>query len=251
MTLLNELKRRKVAQAIFGYLTASAAILIIIKVLSEGFGASPRIFQASVVAALMILPFAVWLAWAYDLKPEGVEATGKAPGQAKLALPWHRVAMPITASVLIFTGSLAFFSLSSGTGLHDENLVAVLPFRVSGPPDIQYLRNGAMELLAANLVSAPRAADPGSVLSAYARVVIDPQRQATVKEAEHVARAVGAGQVVMGSVVGTAARFTMHASMISFGSGRTTSGTVQGSSDSLEIAVARLAEQLVAGKKVP
>ena len=67
MTLLNELKRRKVAQAIFGYLVASAAVLIIIKVLSEDFGASTRIFQASVVAVLMILPFAVWLAWAYDL----------------------------------------------------------------------------------------------------------------------------------------------------------------------------------------
>jgi hypothetical protein len=251
MTLLKELKRRKVLQATFGYILAATAILVITKVLADGFGASDRIFQIGVVVALMIFPFAVWLAWTYDLKPEGVEATGRAPEQTKLALPWHRVAMPITASVLILTGSLAFFSLSSGTGLHDENLVAVLPFRVSGTPDIEYLRNGAMELLAANMVANPRAADPGNVLSAYARVVIDAQRQATVKEAEHVARAVNAGNVIMGSVVGTAAHFTMNATLISFVSGRTTSATVQGSSDSLEVAVARLAEQLVAGRQIP
>jgi TolB-like protein len=217
----------------------------------DAFDASPLITRAVIVLALVILPFAIWLAWTYDLKEQGVERTGGEAQPAQIALPWHRIAFPVTISVLMLTGSLAFFSLNSNAAALDSELVAVLPFRVNAGNDLEYLRNGMMEMLAARLNQSGglHAADPATVLAAYARIAGGEQAVLPLSRAEQVAHEVGAGQLVTGSVVGTSAQLTVTATLVSLATGQSTSGSIQASASNLQRAASDLMTQLLETQK--
>jgi tetratricopeptide (TPR) repeat protein len=131
----------------------------------------------------------------------------------------------------------------------NPKLVAILPFRTSGASsELAWLHEGLVDLLAAKLAGGGelRAAEPTSVLGAWHRVggsesTADPQHAAL-----EIARGLGAGRLIDGSVVGTPAHLTITASL------RTASGRLSGSSasadgpiDSLTVLVDRLAGRLL------
>jgi tetratricopeptide (TPR) repeat protein len=80
----------------------------------------------------------------------------------------------------------------------DPNAVAILPFRVSGPPDAQYLREGMVDLLNVGLdgFAGWRVLQP----RAFLRQVGAPDRVIPVSEAARLARDAGAATFVVGSV---------------------------------------------------
>ena len=99
----------------------------------------------------------------------------------------------------------------------DPNLVAIVPFRVNGAvPALGYLREGVVDLVAARLTGegGARAADPNSVMAAW--------RQAAGSEADDLpervvlwlARRLGAGQLLLGGVVGTPDHLALSASLL-------------------------------------
>jgi hypothetical protein len=131
----------------------------------------------------------------------------------------------------------------------NPKLVAILPFRTSGASsELAWLHEGLVDLLAAKLAGGGelRAAEPTSVLGAWHRVggsesTADPQHAAL-----EIARGLGAGRLIDGSVVGTPAHLTITASL------RTASGSESGSSasadgpiDSLTVLIDRLAGRLL------
>jgi serine/threonine-protein kinase len=131
----------------------------------------------------------------------------------------------------------------------DPNLVAVVPFRVKGAvPALGYLREGVVDLVAARLTGegGARAVDPNSVMAAW--------RQAAGSEADdlperivlELARRLGAGQVVLGSVVGTPDHLALTASLLPVrGGGARADAKVEGAADSLPRLVDRLISQLI------
>lgn len=132
----------------------------------------------------------------------------------------------------------------------NPNLIAILPFRTSGADaSLAYLQDGMAELLSAEFTGdgGANSVDPGVVARAMARAAKS-GHEVDREDAVTIARQLGAGQVLMGSVVGTRARMTITASVLNVESGdtRARSIMVEGSADSLAAVVGRLAVRLQA-----
>jgi hypothetical protein len=90
-------------------------------------------------------------------------------------LTWARTLLGgFLAFSLLFAGAALHALLtrrSTATGGPDPQLVAIMPFRVTGDPSLSYLGEGMIDLLAAKLSGdvGPRAADPRPVLNAWRR----------------------------------------------------------------------------------
>jgi serine/threonine-protein kinase len=132
----------------------------------------------------------------------------------------------------------------------DANLVAVLPFRTAGAdPSVQYLRQGMVDLMQAKLTGegGPRAADARSVLAAVRDAGGGDAEDLPEDAVAAVARKVGAGRVLQGSIVGPADHLVVNASLVSVTDGRTlTQTSVAGPRDSLFVLIDRLTAQLLA-----
>jgi tetratricopeptide (TPR) repeat protein/TolB-like protein len=132
----------------------------------------------------------------------------------------------------------------------DTNLVAVLPFRTAGAdPSVQYLRQGMVDLMQAKLTGqgGPRAADARSVLAAVRDAGGSDAQDLSEDAAAGVARKLGAGRVLQGSLVGAPDRLVMSAALVAVPGGRTLAqASVTGPKDSLFVMVDRLTAQLLA-----
>jgi serine/threonine-protein kinase len=125
--------------------------------------------------------------------------------------------------------------------------VAVLPFDVSAAaPDLAWLGDGMVDLFSIQLSgdTALKVADPRAVLGAWYRARA---RGDTTGAADaRLARRIGAGRVVEGTVVGSPARLVLSASIRPVGEHQPGPRvTVTGSADSLPVLVDRLTAQLV------
>ena len=145
------------------------------------------------------------------------------------------------------------------------DVVAVLPFALeTADPSLAFLREGAADLLVRLLGdgAGPRGVASAAVLSAldaWRGAADDPSRATTVarsaagvagaerQRAIAVARAVGAGEVLVGRAAGTPARLTLSAVLLDAATGaERATAAVTGSADSLAALVDALAVRLVA-----
>lgn len=130
----------------------------------------------------------------------------------------------------------------------DRNVIAILPFRVSGAdPALAYLANGMPELLAGEFdgEGGPAAIEPGTVLRAWARASrgVNADRRLALQ----LAGALGAGQALLGAVVGSMRRVNITASIVDVPDGRVRVAqvTVAGPPDSLTALLSGLAARLL------
>ena len=132
----------------------------------------------------------------------------------------------------------------------DANLVAVLPFRTAGAdPSVQYLRQGMVDLMQAKLTGegGPRAADARSVLAAVRDAGGGDSQDLTEDAAQGVAKKIGAGRLLQGSIVGPADHLVMNATLLAVPGGKTLAQTsVTGHRDSLFVLIDRLTARLLA-----
>jgi serine/threonine-protein kinase len=130
----------------------------------------------------------------------------------------------------------------------DAGVVAVLPFRTVGP-EIGYLGEGMVDLLAAKLTGegGPRAIDPRTLISAWRRAVGNGPADLPERQALALCGRLGAGQMLVGSLVRPAGRLVITASWIAAPEGRRVADArVEGAPDSLAFLVDRLVAQLLA-----
>ena len=130
----------------------------------------------------------------------------------------------------------------------DPRAVAIFPFRVSGAePSLAYLREGVVELLAVKLTGegGPRAVDPSAALSAWRRQAGSSGDELDRAGALVLARTLGAGKAVQGSIVGSPARLTFTAALVG-GGGDDARVSVEGPLDSLSVLMDRLTAGLLA-----
>ena len=132
----------------------------------------------------------------------------------------------------------------------DANLVAVMPFRVAGAdPSVQYLRQGMLDLLQAKLTGegGARAADTRSVLAAVRDAGGTDTQDLDGSAVTAVARKIGAGRVLQGSIVGPPDHLVISATLLAMPGGGTVAQTsVTGPKDSLFVLIDRLTGQLLA-----
>ncbi|NNC65997.1 MAG: protein kinase [Gammaproteobacteria bacterium] len=123
--------------------------------------------------------------------------------------------------------------------------VAVLPFTVRGSPDIEYLGQGMVDILATKLDGAGnwRSVDPRAILGSLGGVgsSIDPSA------GEKVAAKVGADRFILGSIIEVGGTLQVRASVYSSAGDREpiASGSAEGPADELFSMVDELAAQLL------
>ncbi|MEO7362671.1 MAG: serine/threonine-protein kinase, partial [Gemmatimonadaceae bacterium] len=130
-----------------------------------------------------------------------------------------------------------------------DNVIAVAPFKVSGAAQpVQYLREGVADLMV------PQLASIDSMRPISSRQMFDSWRRAAgsmdvdleESEALKTAAKLGAGQLVLGTVAGTAQNLVMSASLKRVRNGATiASATEEGIADSAVAMTARLTTKLL------
>jgi hypothetical protein len=129
----------------------------------------------------------------------------------------------------------------------DPNRIAVLPFHVTTADTL--LGEGVAELLSAEFTGerGPRAAHMGTVLRAWRQAGGAPRAPLPTSDAIRAARAIGAGLLVDGTIVGIGQRLTVSANVVTVPAGQTRRATpVSGSADSLDVLLRRFSTNLIA-----
>jgi serine/threonine-protein kinase len=158
------------------------------------------------------------------------------------------VVVPLVVAVLLIAaGATLYWWPKSVTA--DTSVVAVVPFRVvSRDSGLAYLSEGMMDLFAAKLNSetGPRSVDPQRVMQRW-RAAAEGRADLPEGEALQLAKGLGAGRLLTGSILGDSERVVVSASVLDVATGRARQqATVDGRHDSLPYLVDRLAGQLLA-----
>jgi serine/threonine protein kinase/TolB-like protein len=163
------------------------------------------------------------------------------------------LALALAAFALLAIGIAARDKLrhrSEGAPALDPSLVAVLPFRVSAADSgLASLREGMVDLLHAKLTGEAglRAADPRAVLSVWHRLKVSGSDDVPAAAALDAGRQLGAGQLLIGSVVAVRDRLVVTASLLDAGSGQSRAqASTEGPADSLGALLDRLSAELLA-----
>ena len=165
-------------------------------------------------------------------------------------LPWRLIAAGVgvaTATTWLWLAS----HRGTAASRVDDNVITVAPFRLSADPSLSYLREGIVDLLAANLTGEGglRATDPRATLAAWRRAGGE-RDEVTEQRARELARDLGAARVLLGSVVGSERRIVISAMVVDVGdSRRRTDIRVEDPADSLARLIDRLTAQILAGHR--
>jgi eukaryotic-like serine/threonine-protein kinase len=160
----------------------------------------------------------------------------------------RREMIALVAAVVILA-IVGYLARPRPTAALDPNLVAVFPFRVRGAaPELGYLREGMIDLMAVRLTGegGARAADPGAVMVAWRRAAGSEADDLPEGDAVGLARRLGAGQLLLGGVVGTPGHVALTASLLPVKEGSSRAeARAEGPADSLPQLVDRLIAQLI------
>jgi TolB-like protein len=173
------------------------------------------------------------------------EATPQAPGKHRSLRT--KIAAATTGIAILVGGAAYVLRPAPGAPAPDPGLVAVLPFRIVGAgPELAWLSEGLVDLLSVKLggEGGMRAVATASVLSAWQGTAHASDRGPDAML--RLARSLGAGHMLEGTVLGTARRVTLSASLVPVQSGASgTQASVEGPVDSLSALVDLLAGRIL------
>jgi len=157
----------------------------------------------------------------------------------------------IAAGVLVIAavGAWAALRPSGGASL-DPDLVAVLPFRINTTgADLGYLREGMVDLMATFLTGdrgTARSVEPSSVIAEWKKASGGTGNDLTEAESEALARILGAGMVMSGSIVGDESKLVIRASLTEIGfRGKAYQANVEGPAVQMNSLLGQLVGQLL------
>jgi serine/threonine-protein kinase len=211
-SLVERVRSARLFRVLGVYAIASWAVLQAIDLLASQFGLPPWFFP--IALGLLLVGFPIVLATALmQSRPapcdEVAVATQSAKGQSGLGrlLTWRGA---LTSGTLAFValatiGAGVVWLRNSGRDLRPD-AVAVMPFHVIGTEETQLWREGLVDLLATALDATGEfhSSDPRAVLNRWRAIVPDPNELAEPEKAAEVAGSLGAGRVILGSLIQTA-----------------------------------------------
>ena len=141
--LFEELKRRNVFRVVIAYLAAGWLVLQVVQLVLESTSAPDWVMQVFLLAVAVGFPFAVLLAWAYEMTPEGIKREKEVGRSNSITQQTGRKLNLTIIIVLVAAVALLLFdkfALQTDTASSVETTdksVAVLPFvsMSSGPDD--------------------------------------------------------------------------------------------------------------------
>src|SRR5438105_7795303 len=119
-----ELQRRKVYRVAAAYIIAAGFIIQIGSAIFPAWELPNWTLRLVIVLLLVGFPIALILAWAYDVTPEGIQATPRVPGGHRR----RNIILLVAAGAIISTAA-GFFLLPRASARKIDKSVAVLPFQ--------------------------------------------------------------------------------------------------------------------------
>lgn len=174
--------------------------------------------------------------------PSGETRAESAPPPAR-----SRLLLGVVAVLVMAAG--AWWMLGRSSTSADDATIAVAPFRVGGAaPEARYLREGLGDIIVPQLQTLPEVSATGMrvMLDRWRRVAGSAEDDLDDKDALRAAIDAGAGQLILGDVVGTRERLTVNARLIRTRDGREMArARVDGSADSVFSLATRLVTTLL------
>ena len=198
-----EMKRRRVFRALFGYGIVAFAVLQIIEPVMHGLNLPEWVLKATVVALGLGFPFTLVLAWAFDVKGGRIEKAGAPRGRWLLVLLVLGIAIGAPGVGWVFWKSHRATAADGGSPS-----IAVLPFSDLSPAkDQDWMCDGIAEeiLDALCTVSGLRVAARSSSF----------QYKGKPADVREMARALGVSTLLEGSVRKVGDRLRVSARLVS------------------------------------
>src|SRR5512132_2322863 len=185
-----ELQRRKVYRVAAAYVIAAGFIIQMGSAILPAWELPNWTFRLVVVLLLIGFPLALMLAWAFDVTPEGIQATEKTAAETHL----RRNMIILVAAGVIVSAVAGFFLLPRASGRNIDKSIAVLPFEnLSGDPDNAYFADGIQDDILTNL---SKIGD----LKVISRTSVMSYRGSGTRNARDIGKALGVATLVEGSV---------------------------------------------------
>ncbi len=191
-----ELKRRKVYRVAVAYVIAAGGIIQIASAIFPAWELPNWALRLTVVLLLIGFPPALLLAWAFDVTPEGIQATPSiAPEQGSEVARRHRrrnITLLVGSGVLL-SAIAGFFLLPRAAATKMEKSIAVLPFEnFSDKTENAYFADGIQDDILTNL---SKIGD----LKVISRTSVTPYR-GKQKSVRQIGKELGVGAILEGSV---------------------------------------------------
>jgi TolB-like protein/Flp pilus assembly protein TadD len=217
-TFFQELKNRRVYRVALGYVIAGSATVQVVGTVLPIFHAPDWAQQLFVVLVALGFPFALVLAWSFDVEAGTIKKASAGPGGTAVS---NRRRVWIVAAVGLVVAMLGlgayWFWHPWTTKLHlkaeagpaiTEKSIAVLPFEnLSDDKQNAYFADGVQDEILTNLA---RVAD----LKVISRTSVMQYKSGAQRNLRDIAKALGVSHVVEGSVQRSAGRVRVSAQLI-------------------------------------
>jgi len=214
-SLLERVKSARLVRILVVYLAVSWGVIQALDILSQQFTLPDWFFPAGIGLLLVGLPIIVATALLQGGLTQRAQDATPATAIQEPRTSWSQPRSLLTWKRAIFGGVLSFAALSSmglalilsrdpGGELQDD-VVAVMPFQSVGG-ETELWREGLVDLVSTALdgTGAYHASDPRAVLIRWNKEIGGTEELAAPEEAAVVAAKLGAGNMILGSVITTA-----------------------------------------------
>jgi TolB-like protein/Flp pilus assembly protein TadD len=184
-----ELQRRKVYRVAAAYIIAAGFIIQISSAVFPAWELPNWAFRLVVVLLLIGFPITLILAWAYDVTPQGIQATARVPGAHR-----RRNLILLVATGAIISTAAGFFLLPRASARKIDKSIAVLPFQnLSDEKENAYFADGIQDDILTNL---SKIGD----LKVISRMSVMSYRGDGLRNAREIGKALGVATLLEGSV---------------------------------------------------
>ncbi|MEN0651867.1 MULTISPECIES: tetratricopeptide repeat protein [Hyphobacterium] len=133
-SFINELRRRGVIRAIAGYLVAAWLVLQVVAAVENAAGLPSWSDGLALIALIVGFPIVVFMAWSFDLTPDGLRPTAV---EGMTAEPTRTLDYVMFAAIAVFCGLIAWQLATRPalfTGQRPGDTVALVTPASAGPP---------------------------------------------------------------------------------------------------------------------
>ncbi len=198
-----ELKKRNVVRALIFY-AVTAWLIIQFAATTFPYLNLPAWSVTVVIVALLIgLPIVLIVSWIYELTSDGLKKTGSVDHEKSITVntgkKLNRLTIAVLGLAVVFLLVDKFYlSTPAETSVARTESIAVFPFSVQGGEDIQFYREGMVDLISDKLDAIPgmNATDPNIILGANIKGIDSRNPISAAKAAVEL----GANRVIIGSL---------------------------------------------------
>jgi len=199
-----ELKKRNVVRTLIFY-SVTAWLIIQFAATTFPYLNLPDWSITVVIITLLIgLPIVLIVSWIYEMTTDGLKKTDSVDHEKSITIKTgkklNRLTIIILSLAVVFLLADKFFlSVPTEIEVQRTESIAVFPFSIQGSEDIQYLKEGMVDLISSKLDAMPgmNATDPNIILGVANTKGLDNRNPVAAAAA---AVELGANRVILGSI---------------------------------------------------